>query len=62
MKKCDLCDNPAMHIHAKCHITAPLRAEIVKYELSLICYQCGKLIVKFKLRDDETTVPIPQSN
>lgn len=53
-KKCDLCDNPAMHIHAKCHITAPLRAEIDGTKLTLYCYvpECGRKVAQFEIDKD----------
>lgn len=50
---CDLCgDNtPPIHLHAKCHLTAPLRAEIDKGMLTLYCYlpECNRVVARFKI-------------
>ena len=55
-KKCDLCNNPAMHLHSKCHITAPLRAEIEGNILTLFCYlpDCNRKIASFTIESLNT--------
>lgn len=51
---CELCgDNkPPFHIHAHCHLTAPLRAELENSVLTLFCYlpECNRVVARFKLR------------
>lgn len=48
-EKCAICANPAMYIHAKCHITAPLFAMIEGNKLTLGCYECKKELATMTL-------------
>lgn len=47
---CDLCgDNAApQHLHARCHLTAPLRAELEAGVLTLYCYHpaCNRVVTR----------------
>jgi hypothetical protein len=50
---CELCgDQPEiLHLHARCHLTAPLRAELDGETLTLFCYlpECSRKVASFKL-------------
>ncbi len=49
---CDLCgDTGVLHLGARCHPTAPLRAELHKDVLTLYCYvpECSRTVAKFKI-------------
>lgn len=64
---CDLCgDNsqPLLHLHASCHMTAPLRAELEDGVLTLYCYrpECNRVVAKFKLANNDSTTPVPITN
>jgi hypothetical protein len=56
-RNCELCGNQPeiLHLHARCHLTAPLRAELEDNTLSLFCYlpECNRKVASFKL----TTAP-----
>ena len=52
--KCDLCgDEGVMHLHSKCHLTAPLSAEYEKESgiLTLRCYvpECRRIVAEIKV-------------
>lgn len=52
---CDLCgDVGVLHLHSRCHPSAPLRVEIEGDRLSLFCYlpECGRLVASFRVRED----------
>ncbi len=56
---CDLCgDNTGpLHLHAKCHMTAPLRAELDGGVLTLYCYvpTCDRVVTRMRVTSIETT-------
>ena len=56
--KCDLCNEPALHIHSRCHITAPLRVEIEGNELKLYCYlpECNRHIATYRIESNEKII------
>ena len=50
--KCDLCgDNSRVHLHSRCHMTAPLAADIAEGVLTLQCYvpECGRILGQFRV-------------
>lgn len=52
MNTCDLCgDQGPLLLHARCHLTAPLAAEINGDVLILRCYlpECGREVARFKV-------------
>jgi len=57
--KCEFCgDQGPLHLHARCHMTAPLQATLEGDILTLSCYlpNCGRKIVRFKvleIRNDQ---------
>lgn len=67
---CDLCHDATsptatgpLHIHSKCHITAPLRAEFENGVLSLYCYvpECNRLVGKFVITAAMPTISKPMT-
>ncbi len=47
---CELCGDFPVHLHARCHPSAPLRAEMNREgELALYCYlpDCNRLVATF---------------
>ena len=50
---CDLCgDNVGpQHLHARCHLTAPLRAELEDGVLTLYCYvpTCNRVVARMRV-------------
>lgn len=54
---CDLCDGKEnhgpLHLHSRCHMTAPLQASMEHGVLTLRCYipECGRIVAKFKVTD-----------
>lgn len=56
---CDLCgDNRGpFFLHAKCHLTAPLKAEIENGVLTLRCYipECARVVARFVLASEATS-------
>ena len=53
IKKCEMCgdnDQP-IFLHARCHLTAPLKASIENGILNLRCYvpDCLRVVAKFKI-------------
>ncbi len=50
---CELCgDNHGpLNLHSKCHLTAPLRAELEDGVLTLRCYvpTCNRVVVKMRV-------------
>lgn len=47
---CELCgDTAELHLHGRCHPTAPLRIELNKGIMSVFCYlpTCNRLIGQF---------------
>jgi hypothetical protein len=53
---CELCgDQPEiLHLHARCHLTAPLRAELEGDTITLFCYlpECNRKVAAFKLANN----------
>lgn len=54
---CDLCeDNHApgpLHLHARCHMTAPLQASIEGHILTLRCYlpECRRVVTRMRIAE-----------
>lgn len=50
---CNLCgdNSQPLHLHAICHMTAPLRAELEDGVLTLYCYipECNRVVARFRL-------------
>lgn len=50
---CGLCgdNSQPLHLHASCHMTAPLRAELENGVLTLFCYRpdCNRVVARFIL-------------
>ena len=53
--QCDLCDNSdALQLSAKCHLTAPLKVELVNQKtLILRCYvpDCSREVARFTVQE-----------
>jgi hypothetical protein len=47
---CEFCgdNSQPVHLHARCHLTAPLRAELADGVLTLYCYipECNRVVVR----------------
>lgn len=56
---CDLCgDNrQPMHLHARCHLTAPLSATLENGVLTLRCYlpECRRVVARFNVSNVNPT-------
>ena len=56
---CDLCsDNTGpMHVRSRCHMTAPLRAEIWDGVITLFCYvpTCNRVVSQMRI----TAIEVP---
>lgn len=52
---CDLCgDQPeTLHLHARCHLTAPLSAELAGGVLTLRCYvpDCRRVVARLRVAE-----------
>lgn len=50
---CDLCDDNRgpMHLHARCHLSAPLMASLEGGVLTLRCYlpACGRVVTQMRV-------------
>lgn len=56
-KSCDLCDDAGpLYLHARCHLTAPLKAAMEDGVLTLSCYipECSRIVAKFKILQEVT--------
>ena len=51
-KKCEHCgdDSGEMFINGRCHPGGPLQASVLGDVITIRCYECKKLIVKYKIQ------------
>jgi hypothetical protein len=52
--KCKLCDEEEdwLYLHSACHIESPTWARVKGNVLEIVCAECEKLIVQFRVRTD----------
>lgn len=52
---CEMCgdNNGPIHLRARCHMTAPLRAVLERGVLSLYCYvpSCNRLVIRMRVAE-----------